>query len=128
MQLIANKETKKVICTHIARGKRHDFAIFKNSKVRFHPETLVLADLGYLGIHKYHSNSLIPIKKSKNKELSQEKKRFNTDVSKKRINVEHVFASIKVFKIVSDVYRNRAKRFDLRFNLIAAIHNLHLIS
>ncbi|MDR2723961.1 MAG: IS5/IS1182 family transposase, partial [Holosporaceae bacterium] len=27
------------------------------------------------------------------------------------------------FKIISDKYRNRRKRFGLRFNLIAAIYN-----
>ena len=33
---------------------------------------------------------------------------------------------IKRFKIVSDRYRNRRKRFGLRFNLIAAIYNMEL--
>ena len=31
------------------------------------------------------------------------------------------------FKIISEKYRNRRKRFSLRFNLIAAIYNLELI-
>jgi hypothetical protein len=33
---------------------------------------------------------------------------------------------LKVFRILSDRYRNRRKRFGLRFNLIAAIYNLEL--
>ncbi|MDR1159255.1 MAG: IS5/IS1182 family transposase, partial [Syntrophomonadaceae bacterium] len=32
------------------------------------------------------------------------------------------------FRIVSDKYRNRRKRFGLRFNLIAAITNMNLLS
>ncbi|MBX7216713.1 MAG: IS5/IS1182 family transposase, partial [Candidatus Kapabacteria bacterium] len=31
-----------------------------------------------------------------------------------------------VFKIIAEKYRNRRKRFDVRFNLIAAIHNFEL--
>ncbi|MDH5194988.1 MAG: IS5/IS1182 family transposase, partial [Nitrospira sp.] len=36
---------------------------------------------------------------------------------------EHVIACVKRFKIVSDRYRNRRKRFGLRFTLIAAAYN-----
>ncbi|HEV2601212.1 MAG TPA: IS5/IS1182 family transposase, partial [Candidatus Babeliales bacterium] len=37
-----------------------------------------------------------------------------------------VIGMIKRFKIVSDKYRNRRKRFGLRFNLIAGICNFEL--
>jgi hypothetical protein len=37
-----------------------------------------------------------------------------------------VFAAVKRFKIVSDRYRNRRKRFGLRFSLIAGIYNFEL--
>ncbi|MCE7935044.1 MAG: IS5/IS1182 family transposase, partial [Chlorobi bacterium CHB2] len=50
----------------------------------------------------------------------------NREHSRKRIVIEHVFARLKVFKILSERYRNRRKRFELRFNLIAAIHNFEL--
>jgi hypothetical protein len=33
---------------------------------------------------------------------------------------------IKRFKIIADRYRNRRKRFALRFNLIAGVYNLEL--
>ncbi|MDH4305250.1 MAG: IS5/IS1182 family transposase, partial [Nitrospira sp.] len=35
---------------------------------------------------------------------------------------------VKRFKIVSDRYRNRRKRFGLRFTLIAAAYNKDLMS
>lgn len=37
---------------------------------------------------------------------------------------EHINARLKVFRILAERYRNRRKRFGLRFNLIAAIYNL----
>ena len=35
---------------------------------------------------------------------------------------------LKIFRILSERYRNRRKRFGLRFNLIAAIYNMELAS
>ncbi|MCE7935518.1 MAG: hypothetical protein DYG96_13150 [Chlorobi bacterium CHB2] len=46
----------------------------------------------------------------------------NREHSRKRIVIEHVFARLKVFKILSERYRNRRKRFDL----IATIHTFEL--
>ncbi len=40
--------------------------------------------------------------------------------------VEHVIRSLKIFRILSERYRNRRRRFALRFNLIAAIYNFEL--
>ncbi|WP_350337705.1 hypothetical protein [Acinetobacter cumulans] len=42
-------------------------------------------------------------------------------MNKGRIGIEHVFGSLKTFKILSERYRNHAKRIGLRFNLIAGI-------
>ncbi|MDR2764965.1 MAG: IS5/IS1182 family transposase, partial [Tannerella sp.] len=39
---------------------------------------------------------------------------------------EHAIGFVKRFRILSEHYRNRRKRFGLRFNLIAAICNLEL--
>jgi hypothetical protein len=43
-----------------------------------------------------------------------------------RIVVEHVIGRLKVFRILSERYRNRCRRFNLRFNLIAGIYNYEL--
>jgi hypothetical protein len=64
----------------------------------------------------------IPKKKSKNNPLSREDKMYN----KQLFLNEHVIGKIKRFKIVADKYRNRRKRFGLRFNLIAGVYNLEL--
>jgi hypothetical protein len=39
---------------------------------------------------------------------------------------ENVIGILKKYKIISDRYRNRRKRFGLRFNLIAAIDHMEL--
>lgn len=43
--------------------------------------------------------------------------------SRKRIVIEHIFCKLKVLRILSEKYRNRRKRFALRFNLTASIYN-----
>nr|MDZ7975578.1 IS5/IS1182 family transposase [Nostoc sp. DedQUE03]MDZ8048777.1 IS5/IS1182 family transposase [Nostoc sp. DedQUE02] len=45
------------------------------------------------------------------------------ELAKIRVLGEHVNRRLKVFKILSLTYRNRRKRFSLRFNLIAALYN-----
>jgi len=40
--------------------------------------------------------------------------------------VENIIREIKIFKIIADKYRNRRKRFGLRFNLISGIHNYEM--
>ncbi|SPR16503.1 IS5 family transposase ISOt6 [Orientia tsutsugamushi] len=39
---------------------------------------------------------------------------------------ENIIGMLKRFKIIADKYRNRCKRFGLRFNLISAIYNFEL--
>ena len=56
------------------------------------------------------------------------RKKQNREISSERVVNETVIGSLKRFKIVSDRYRNRRKRFGLRFNLIAGIHNFELPS
>lgn len=58
--------------------------------------------------------------------LTKEDKQKNRWISSQRALNENVIGKIKRFKILSDRYRNRRKRFGLRFNLIAAIYNLEL--
>jgi len=68
----------------------------------------------------------LPKKKTKKNPLSKEDKKNNRNLSSRRVLNENVIGMLKPFKIISDSYRNRRKRFGLRFNLIAWIYNLEL--
>ena len=115
-----------MICTNFANGKRHDFRLFKESGVRIHPKIKTLTDTGYQRISKIHANSALPKKKTNNSPLTKEDKRKNRQLSSERALNENVIGVIKRFKIISDCYRNKRRRFGLRFNLIAAIYNIEL--
>jgi DDE superfamily endonuclease len=101
--------------------------LLKRSKVRLHPKSKALVDSGYQGLQKLHANTVMPKKRSKKHPLTKDEKKQNKCVSSQRVPCEHVNAHLKRFKIIADRYRNRRKRFGLRFNLIAAIYNQELI-
>lgn len=94
--------------------------------MRIRPETKSLTDTGYQGISKLHHNSDLPKKKTKKYPLTKEDKRKNRELASERALNENVIGLIKRFKIIADRYRNRRRRFALRFNLIAAVYNLEL--
>jgi len=125
-QVAVNKADKQIICTSFANGKKHDFKVFKESKVRAKPSIKIMTDTGLIGIKKIHANSELPLKRSKKRPLTKEDKMYNRVISSERIDVENVIGFIKRFKIVADRYRNRRKRFGLRFNLIAGICNFDM--
>jgi hypothetical protein len=124
--LIANLNTEEILATDFGNGSQHDFRLFKNNQSTISPSTCILADSGYHGLAELHPNSQTPAKKSKLHLLSQEQKASNRALSRKRILIENIIRRLKIFRISSERYRNRRKRFGLRFNLIAAICNLEL--
>ena len=124
--MIANLKTEEIVATDFCNGSLHDFRLFKSSRSVISPETCILADAGYQGLAEFHPNSKTPAKKSKLHPLSQEQKTSNRALSRKRILIENIIRRLKIFRILSERYRNRRKRFGLRFNLIAAICNMEL--
>jgi len=121
-----NEGTEEIVCTAFGVGSTHDFQVFKESEMVLDESIECLADRGYQGLSELHPNSRTPAKKSKHHPLTPEQKAANRDLACRRILAEHVIRKLKVFRILSERYRNRRKRFKLRFNLIAAIYNMAL--
>jgi len=113
-----------ILSVYIARGRKHDFSLFKESGLLLPSDSLLLADSGYQGIHKYHLKSNIPIKKTKGKSRTAEDRVHNKKLSKQRILIENVNRRCKVFRIVKDVYRGKHKNYSLTWNLVSALVNL----
>jgi len=72
---------------------------------------------------KLHKNSETPKKKPRGGKLSDEEKAYNRKLASERMLIENITAKVKVFKITSNKYRNRRKRFGLRMSLICGIIN-----
>ena len=124
--MIANLDTEEILATDFCNGSKHDFQLFEESRSAISRHICALADCGYQGLVGLHSNSQTPAKRTKLHRLSEEQKANNRAISKKRILIENIIRKLKIFRILSERYRNRRRRFGLRFNLIAAIYNMEL--
>ena len=124
--MIADHKTTEIVATAFSYGSKHDFQLFKDDRNEMAEHVRVLADAGYQGLAEFHENCQTPFKKSKYHPLTKRQKQINRRLARKRIVIEHIFRKLKVFRILSERYRNRRKRFALRFNLIAAIYNFEL--
>jgi DDE superfamily endonuclease len=127
-QVVVNQATGQIICTAFAKGTVHDFRLFKLDRLPMLPEQLCLADKGYQGLANLHSNSCLPTKKPRHSTLDRSERQHNHLLARLRIIVENVNRKLKIFRILAERYRNRRKRFGLRFNLISAILNFELAS
>ncbi len=123
---MVDQDTGEIICTAHGKGREHDFRIFKNSKVRLREDIKLLGDKGYQGIQKLHGLSQTPKKKPRGNYLTVPDKKSNRELARNRVVGEHIHCKLKVFRILSERYRNRRKRFGLRFNLIAGLYNYEL--
>ncbi len=127
-QVVVDQRTGKIICTAYGTGRKHDFHLFKDSQVAFAHSQICLADSGYQGIVKLHSLSCTPSKKPCNTHLPESHRQYNRLLACWRVVAEHTNRRLKIFRILVERYRNRRKRFGLRFNLIAGLLNVRTFS
>ena len=60
---------------HFSNGKKHDFKLFKDSKVRWLEHRKALTDSGYIGIKKIQMNTELPKTQTKRHPLSKKDKK-----------------------------------------------------
>ncbi len=113
----------QILKTDFAYGKVHDKKLFDKSRLMISKKTKKLWDSWYQWVQKDMHNVYIPKKASKKQPLTKEEKQKNYELSKKRILVENKLCQIKVFDIFDEKYRNKWRRFWLRFNLVCWIVN-----
>ena len=86
-------------------------------------------DLGYMGVKNDYPdiNTIMPIKKSKGKELTENEKGNNKIISGFRVKAEHAIGGIKRLRITTDVFRNKKDKFNDAVMMIACgLWNYHL--
>lgn len=118
--------TKHGRIVHVSKpryGSMHDFALHKEEPP-IPPNSRVFVDSGYQGLDKIHTQTELPYKATKTKPLDQEEKEYNHALSRYRVTVENIIGDVKTFKILSDRYRNKRKRYGVKFHIIAGIVNL----
>lgn len=125
-QLSIDLKTQQILATAFAPGRVHDLTLFK---AHLHEVSIMLPclfDKGYQGVQYHHPQAYLPFKASRGHPLNPEQRAVNRLHAAIRIRVEHVIRRLKRFRILAGRYRNKRRRFALRFNLIAAIHNFEI--
>ena len=123
IEAIVSRTGKIVGISKAYPGRVHDFKIRKLSD-KIPRDVIILADSGYQGLQKIHPKTILPHKRRRKCPLIPEQKAHNRALASKRVLIEHVFAQLKKFKILSSTYRNFQKKLHMRFNIIAGIYNL----
>lgn len=80
-------------------------------------------DSGYQSLDKLHKATEIPYKTPKNGQLSVEEKEYNGRLSCFRVRVENKIRELKIFRIICERYRNKRRRYGLKFNIVGGIVN-----
>ena len=125
-QILIDEATEQVVATFFGTGKTHDLKLYRMSRLRLGRITEMRGDLGYWGLQSESAKVILPLKNSKLHPLNKAEKKANRELAKKRVKIENVIRRLKIFRILSERYRHRRKRFGLRFNLIAGLHNYEL--
>ena len=114
------------------KGRKHDYAIYKKNHPIVIPKQVVnVVDLGYLGVEKDFPEQLseLPYKKKRNqKEIQQEEKEYNKIHSKKRIIVEHTIGRLKKYRIMSDIFRNKLRKYNRISDIVAGLVNYRIMN
>jgi hypothetical protein len=112
-------------------GRRHDYDIYKEHHPVTPKEVVNVFDLGYYGVEKDYPEQLssLPYRKKRNQqELSQEEKEYNVVHSKRRIVIEHTICRLKKFRILSDVFRNRLRKYNKISDITSGLVNYRIMN
>ena len=125
VEILTYLDGKIVKISNLYSGRNHYFKIRMN-EFKISPHIALIGDLGCFGYEKIHTKTVTPAKRKKSQKLSKEEKERKREISKPRIVIEHVFASMKRFKIIGSLYRDNLKKLHKIINIIAGIHNLNI--
>src|SRR5215831_2648314 len=124
-QYMVNSEGLILHKTDHRKGRKHDYDVFKNNHPITPTQVENVLDLGYMGVQndfptvKY----VLPIRKKRKSELSNEEKKYNRRHSKLRIVVEHTVSRIKKFGIMGTKFRNKLGRYDYASDIVSGLVN-----
>jgi hypothetical protein len=110
--LICDKRGRIIFVGQLFPGSQVDFSLFKKELAGFDYKKLqVWVDLGFVGIENYLTDSQVKIghKKPKNRELTQQQKDENKEISSVRVIVEHAIGGIKRYFILRHENRIRLR-------------------
>ncbi len=113
------------------KGRKPDYDIYKKNHPAVIPKEVVnVFDLGILGVETDFPEQLsaLPFKRKRNQELSPKEKEYNVIHSKKRIIVEHTISRLKKYRIMSDIFRNKLRKYNKVTDIVAGLINYRILN
>ncbi len=128
-ELMVNQQGKILYKTRCKAGRNHDYRIYKSNRPMTPKDVENVFDLGFLGVEKDfpEQKSSLPFKKNKGKPLPVEEKEYNRIHARARVLIEHAICRIKKFRIMSDVFRNRLKRYNGISDVVSGLVNYRIM-
>lgn len=138
-QLTVDSNGLMVHKTDHARGRRHDLDIYRGRHPALPKQVQSVFDLGYKGVSKDSPelNYVHPFKRKgaggrghkgrKAQPLTPEEKRFNTELSRARVVVEHTISRVKKFNIFGNEFRNRLRHYDTMTDVVCGLINMRIM-
>lgn len=131
---ISHPQTQYILASsQEAAGSVHDKKILDEEALTCTTPIPLLADSGFQGLELGQAVVSTPFKRKRKKkgepkdELTPAQKEFNTQLSKRRISIEHSNAGIKRNRSVSDILRNTRQGMSDQLMMIAmGLHNLRV--
>jgi hypothetical protein len=121
--VIINEQCKIVLLTLTCEGKKHDKKVSDEAGFELPSGSCLYQDTGFQGFALEDVLIVQPKKKPKGKELTQEDKDNNQQISSVRVRVEHAIGGVKRYRIVKDKIRNW--KDDFRDQVMATCCGLH---
>lgn len=108
-------------------GKRHDKKLVDEEEYQFPEGSKLWKDTGFQGYEPEYVITVQPKKKPKRKELTDQEKQRNRELSRERVIVEHHIGGVKRSRIVYDTFRNRRDNYvDIVMEMACGLHNFRV--
>ena len=129
-QLMVNNHGLIIHKLWYKRGCRHDYNIYKNSHPVTPKQVVNVVDLGYLGIEKDFPEQLSStyLKEKRETWIYLQNKEYNKNHSKRRIVIEHTICRLKKYRILSDVFRNKLRKYSKVSDIVAGLVNYRIMN
>ncbi len=127
--MMVNQQGKILYKTCCKAGHNHDYKIYKSNRPVTPKDIENVFDLGFLGVEKDFPEQIssLPFKKMRRKPLSVKEKEYNRIHASARVVAEHAICRIKKFRIMSDVFRNRLKRYNGISDIVTGLVNYKIV-
>jgi hypothetical protein len=123
-------ENKRILYLSKAyHGTTHDKRIADEEALLFPADAQIqlFQDTGFQAYAPAGVEIIQPLKKPRGKQLTEEQKQNNKEISSQRVLVEHAIGGIKILRIIKDkirIYKERTRNMFMK--IACAIHNLKI--